>query len=161
MRITRVLTFAEYVQMNRDARAKGFYHGDRRVFTPGMAWPMPWYFDPLGELSAFVQSNAAEGYRDDPMIAGPDAPGADFLSIHYWRDWAAKRAPICVVCPNGEQWEIDRKSSNGDGWTVLGDLPDITCHPSIVVDGYHGWLKGGEFSADTEGRGENGIAREI
>ncbi len=81
------------------------------------------------------------------------------LSIHYWKDWSHIRPPICVVCPNGEQWEIDRKSSNGTGWTVKGEWPNLTCSPSIVVEGYHGFLKDGLFTADTEGRGPNGRAR--
>jgi hypothetical protein len=162
VRITRVLTFAERVQMNEDAVARGLYRDDRRVFTPGMAWYQPFYFDAKGELAAFAAANPDKGYRGEAMIkkrpADPNVRG--FLSPHYWRDWADKRAPICVVCPNGEQWEIDRWSSNGTGWTVTGDLPNITCAPSIVVDGYHGFLRNGEFTADIEGRGPRGIARQ-
>lgn len=158
VRITRVLTFAEFVAINEEAVAKGFYRNDRRVLLPGWAWPQPVYFDPLGELAAVAGKTH---YRGEAMFTQPpaDPDKRGFLSPHYWRDWAGKRAPICVVCPNGEQWEIDRWSSNGTGWTVTGDLPNITCSPSIVVDGYHGYLRAGAFTADLEGRGPRGAVQ--
>ena len=153
MKIDRVLSAAEYCAMADDAVARGFYRNDRRIFLPGMAWSMPWYFDPLNELPGIP------GVNRQPMISADRRGSVGFLSVHYWRDWADKRAPVCVVCPNGEWWEIDRKSSNGDGWVVTGELPNITCAPSVVVPGYHGFLKGGEFTPDLEGRGPNGVAR--
>jgi hypothetical protein len=153
MKIDRVLSVVEYAELVAWCGAHdGYYSNDRRVFLPGMAWPCPWYFDPLGELKL-------AGNRREPMITGERKGELGFLSIHYWRDWADKRAPICVVCPNGETWEPDRKSSNGDGWIVAGDLPNITCSPSIVVTGYHGFLRAGEFTPDLEGRGPNGLER--
>ena len=152
VKITRVMSSDEYTALCEDAVARGFYRNDRRILLPGMAWYMDWYFDPTGER---------ERAGKHVMIKSRDAANALFLSIHYWRDWADKRPPICVVCPNGETWEIDRKSSNGDGWTVTGELPDITCSPSIVVPGYHGFLRNGEFTADIEGRGPNGVVRPI
>lgn len=148
VRIVRVLSFAEYVEMGEAAVARSFYRNDKRVFVPGMAWYQPFYYDPLGEMAAFVASHPGSNYRAKPMIAEKPANPDDrsgFLSPHYWRDWVDKRAPICVVCPNGEQWEIDRWSSNGTGWTVTGDLPNITCSPSIVAGDYHGFLRNGEF----------------
>lgn len=152
VRITRVLTVDEREQMAEDAVARGWYRNDRRMFTPGMAWFQPWYFDPSGGRLAAGKYVMVRRPPEDPNQRG-------FLSPHYWRDWSAKRAPICVVCPNGETWEIDRWSSNGTGWTVTGELPSITCAPSIVVEGYHGFLRDGEFTGDLEGRGENGTAR--
>lgn len=160
VKITRVLSMQERHDMNETAIAAGMYHSDRRVFLPGMAWYEPHYWDPLNQLAAFAATH--HGYCTKPMIKARPADindRAGFLSPHYWRDWADKRPPICVVCPNGEQWEIDRWSSNGTGWTVTGELPNITCSPSIVVEGYHGWLKDGQFSADIEGRGPMGKIR--
>lgn len=150
IKITRILADEEYVEMGDWAVANGFYRNDRRVFTPGMAWHQPWYFDPTGER---------ERRGKHVMVRAADKGKLGFLSSHYWRDWSDKRSPVCVVCPNGEQWEIDRKSSNGDGWVVTGDLPNITCAPSIVVEGYHGFLRNGEFAADIEGRGPVGLVR--
>lgn len=164
VKITRVLSFAEYVAMGEEAVAKGWYRNDRRMFTPGMAWSQPFYFDPLGELK---QLPRGKGFREEAMFTcREDDKGDRFLSVHYWNDWSSKRAPIAVVCPNGEVWEIDRKSSNGDGWKVTGDLPNISCTPSIVVDGYHGYLGSngapvGQFTGDIEGRGPTGITKPI
>jgi len=152
--ITRVLRHAEYQAMQEEALAKGWWRNDRRMFLPGMAWYEPWIFDPTGE---------AERAGLHVMIKSrPAYPGNSFLSVHYWRDWADKRPPICVVCPNGDLWEIDRKSSNGDGWRVTGDLPRITCAPSIKTEGYHGHLRNGRFTADVDRPdAPNGVARPI
>lgn len=136
--------------MGDDAVARGFYRDDRRIFTPGMGWLMPWYFDPTGER---------ERQDKHVMFKLADRGRLGHLSVHYWRDWSDKRPPMAIVCPNGEVWEIDRKSSNGDGWTVTGEWPNLTCSPSIVVQGYHGFLRDGEFTPDIEGRGPTGISR--
>jgi hypothetical protein len=121
-----LLTFAEYKALGDKAVADGMWCNDRRVFLPGMGWYNEWYLD-----------------RD---------LGGDFLSPHYRSDWAGKRPPIELVCPNGELWCIDRKSSNGSGWQVIGDWPNITCQPSIVAGDYHGWLRNGEFTPDIDGK---------
>lgn len=134
-KITRILTFDEYREMGEKAVADGMYRNDKRVFLPGMAWYEPWYFDPLNMCPQM-------GHH---MVERPADINESFLSPHYWRDWSNYRPPIAVVCPNGDVWEIDRRSSKGDGWKVLGELPNITCTPSIVAGDYHGWLTNGEF----------------
>jgi hypothetical protein len=144
MKLTKLLSWDEYKKLGDDAVAQGFYRNDRRIFTPGMGWPNPWYYDHTGER---------ERHGLHVMFKVGDRGNGEFLSKHYWRDWADKRDPLTVVCPNGATWEIDRKSSNGTGWIVTGDWPNLTCTPSIVVPGYHGFLRDGEFTADLEGRG--------
>jgi len=121
-----LLTFAEYKALGDKAVADGMWRNDKRVFLPGMGWFNEWYVD-----------------RD---------LGKDFLSPHYYRDWAGKRPPIELVCPNGEIWCIDRMSSNGSGWQVTGTWPNITCSPSIIAADYHGWLRNGEFTPDIDGK---------
>jgi hypothetical protein len=150
--INRVMTSADFMTLTNDAVARGYYCNDRRILVPGMAWEMDWIFDPSG---------ARQAAGKIVMIKSPEALNRSHLSEFYWRDWATKRPPICVVCPNGETWEVDRPSSNGPGWQVTGDFPRITCRPSIVVPGYHGWLTDGVFSADIEGRGPTGIGRPL
>lgn len=142
------MPFAEYVDLNEDAVKRGMYRLDRRVFLPGMAWYQPFYFDPRGELKKMKR----EGFREDAMFSRRQDDARPFLSVHYWNTWSSLRPPIAVVCPDGNVWEIDRKSSNGSGWVVTGDAPNITCSPSIVVANYHGFLRNGEFTADLEGR---------
>lgn len=107
---------------------------------PGMMWLAPWYWDP------------AKGDENRMRRGGAH------LSPHYWRDHAGTRPPIVVCCPNGREWMVDAKSTNGDGWKVTGEPPTITCAPSIAVPGYHGFLRDGVFTEDVEGRGPNGTA---
>lgn len=163
IKITQILSFEERYQMNEDAIARGFYRDDRRIFIPGMAWFQPWYHDPEGA------DENRKSKRYGCRVMWPTRPenvgkGSHGLSRFYWDKWANIRPPICVVCPNGEQWEVDRVSNNGEGWEVTGTLPLISCSPSIVVDGYHGFLgtngaSPGQFTADIDGRPPNGVAR--
>lgn len=129
-----ILSFAEYKSMNDKAVADGMWRLDRRIFLPGMGWFNDWYLEIDGDGSA------------------AEMAGHAFLSVHYHRDWNGKRSPIEIVCPNGDVWCIDRKSSNGDGWRVTGQWPNITCEPSIVADDYHGFLRNGEFTPDLGGK---------
>lgn len=132
----KILTFAEYKALADDAVARGMWRNDRRVFLPGMGWFNDWYLD-----------------RDH---------GKNFLSPHYYRDWAGKRPPIELVCPDGNIWCPDRRSSNGEGWIVTGEWPNLTCSPSIdcaPIGGnpagssyYHGYLQNGEFTPDIAGK---------
>lgn len=159
-KLTRFLTPEERAAMNDDAIASGFYRDDRRVFTAGMGWHAPWYWDPPRNRAAGITKEMTYD-EAEPLAraAGFHLYGFGHLSIHYWRDHADIRPPLIVVCPNGEQWEMDRKSSNGAGWVVSGEWPHITAAPSIVVNGYHGYLRDGVFTADLDGRGPIGIAR--
>jgi hypothetical protein len=113
------------------------------VVKPCAMWFSRWYFDPTDP--------ADKGRRDAALAAIADGTFGKgernfYLSIHYWRDWSDKRAPINVLCPNGKEWCVDAKASNGDGWRVIGTAPQITASPSIMVPGYHGFLKGGVFT---------------
>lgn len=114
-------------------------------FPPGSMWFCPWWHDP---------NNPDDMKEVEEQIRAIRAGVPNhFLSIHYWTTWAHLRPPICVVCPGGGHWCPDQKSNNGDGWTVTGVVPEITCTPSIWVSQgqgppreYHGWLNAGVFS---------------
>jgi hypothetical protein len=112
------------------------------IAGPCVMWYVPWYFDPNDATHVLRRETALQSIADGTFGKGDKNY---YLSKHYWQDWSDKRPPICVTCPNGREWCVDAKSSNGDGWKVTGDVPNITCHPSIVVPEYHGWLRNGEF----------------
>jgi len=79
----------------------------------------------------------------------------------WWADWLAGipgagrrhaeagNGPHLIVNTPGGHWDIDSKSSNGDGWERSGEAPNVTARPSILIynaDGserYHGWLTDG------------------
>jgi hypothetical protein len=76
---------------------------------------------------------------------------AHFLSIEYDRDWRGKRDPIMVHLPGGAgvfcvDQHATRPSTDAErhGWTVTGEPPAITVHPSIDAGAsFHGWLRDG------------------
>lgn len=80
------------------------------------------------------------------------------LGMHYRRKWASVREPILIWLPNeAGSWSPDQMACDGergwhgDGWTVVGDLPDITVTPSINIAGrYHGYLTRGVLSDDMD-----------
>ena len=84
----------------------------------------------------------------------------------YWATWYSEAAdeifiskyhrergggPHLMVNTPGGIWDVDIKSSNGDGWERTGEPPDVTATPSILIhnnDGsarYHGWLRNGQL----------------
>lgn len=90
------------------------------------------------------------------------APWIDWdLSPEYKRDWEGKRPPIVVCIPQmfgdkiRSRWFCPDSKYTGkeNGWTVTGEVPNITVSPSInAVGSYHGWLQNGILSDDLEGR---------
>lgn len=113
------------------------------VTAPCAMWFATWYFDPKNPEKGIRREAALQALADGTFGMGEKN---FYLSKHYWQMWSDKRPPICVLCPNGREWCVDAKSSNGDGWTVIGDPPTITCSPSILVPGYHGYLRDGVFT---------------
>lgn len=82
-------------------------------------------------------------------------------SPEYENSHRGKRSPLVIVIPSGVHLCIDQKATNmnGHGWTVTGEAPNITVHPSIGIQGpngqgwsYHGWLKDGVLSDDIDGK---------
>ena len=155
--LTRYLSTQEFTDLNQTAMDVGKYNTDPSVFTPGMMWEMSWYFDPTGERERLGKHVMYKLADREAILSGKKKTHT--LSMYYWRDWSHICPPRCVICPNESLWEIDRLSSNGNGWKVTGQFPKITCNPSIDLWGYHGWLQDGVFSYDLNGRGPRGISR--
>lgn len=78
----------------------------------------------------------------------------------WYADWMPKNykgedGHCLVVRTPGGDWCVDGPSSNGNGWTRTGLVPDITARPSILMGevksedgkvfspGYHGFLTNG------------------
>lgn len=155
VKLTRYLTSVEFTELNNATMAEGKYNTDRSVFVPGTVWEQDWVYDPTGERE---RRNLPVMFTraDREAILAQKQPNRH-LSMFYWNDWSHRRPPLCIVCPNESQWEIDRISSNGPGWKVIGMFPSITILPSIDMPRYHGHLRNGEFSYDMHGGGPRGF----
>lgn len=148
----RIAALAEWAKTHGDGWTPEKSALSRSFRPPGTMWFCSWYHDPNDPDDQAVR---AHQITRPPEEFQPGAARQAFLSQHYFRDWADKRPPICVVCPGGLEWIPDQCSNNGDGWTVTGEAPLITCSPSIWVGQgkgaaageYHGWLQNGVFSA--------------
>lgn len=80
-------------------------------------------------------------------LAAVDTPGsgADLMPGDMWRDhgcWA-------VVLPNRTVWYSGIAAADGSYWTVTGEAPILTVHPSINDQDprapWHGWIRNGEL----------------
>lgn len=82
------------------------------------------------------------------------------LSRQYKEQHKGDRPPLFVCLPNKRVFCLDSKAENasdGGGWTVKGEPPNVTVEPSILVErgprgGYHGYLRDGVLTDDVEGR---------
>lgn len=103
----------------------------------------------------------------------PPVPGDLYSAPWYLADWPdhlapyyyqhnAHRPPIMLVLPAPEghtyHFCVDMKACDAgklreDGWTVTGNVPDLTVAPSInAVGTYHGFLQNGVLTDDCDGR---------
>jgi hypothetical protein len=57
---------------------------------------------------------------------------------------------LVIKLPCGDDWAPVHP--DGAGWDITGEPPIITANPSIMCEHYHGWLRDGVFSDDTDGR---------
>jgi hypothetical protein len=81
---------------------------------------------------------------------------ARHLSAYYYENNSNRRC-LFVITPGLVPFCIDGQTWNAGvhegGWTVTGQPPEITVHPSINLGGtYHGFLQNGVISDDCEGR---------
>lgn len=156
LKIHTLLTGEEHSKLNEEAIAKGYWRDDPRMIKPGTMWYTPWIHDPNDPSDQERREKILKHIQDGTF----DSKNY-MLSKYYWLEHSDKRPPICVMCPNGSMWIIDQAANNGPGWQITGEGMNLTAMPSIVVPGYHGWLKNGEFTDDVEGRGPFGIMRVI
>jgi hypothetical protein len=83
---------------------------------------------------------AAQDGRRWPMQDLP--PGA-----MWYADWMRFEGPdgrcLMVRLPDLRDWAIDGPATSGGGWERTGEPPDVSANPSIMTDGYHGFLTDG------------------
>src|SRR5690349_19716063 len=103
---------------------------------PGDMWLCPWY---------------TEGENKADHLRWLES-GHGFLSREYVEQRWDTRPPLVLRLPDGTDWLIDGLSTNGGGWIVTGEPPNITASPSIQSPGYHGYLQNGVLTDDIEGR---------
>lgn len=113
------------------------YASLNEITGPCVMWFATWYFNPANPEHTIRRETALRAITEGHFGKGECNY---YLSRFYWQNWSDKRPPICVMCPNGAEWCVDSKSSNGEGWKVIGDPPLLCCTPSIQAPGYHGYL---------------------
>ena len=120
------------------------------TFLPGTMFFLP--KEPIRETRNQAAEEAFQRTTPWPWYWATE----DWLS-DYYRQNNSHRQPLFVVLPGRHLFLVDGKCfKDGEkygGWTVTGEAPLITVHPSINIGGmYHGWLQNGVLSEDCEGR---------
>jgi hypothetical protein len=81
---------------------------------------------------------------DDPVAIDTPGSGADLMPGDMWpaHGWA-------IVLPNRTVWYSGIAAEDGSFWTVTGEAPNLTVHPSIDDRDpnrpWHGWIRNGEL----------------
>lgn len=116
---------------------------NRYALMPGHCCFAPWILDPGNAGADFYRSKAL---------------GDKYLTLPHTVE-KPRRAPILIALPDDTLWCPDEmawggaQGHYGTGWTVTGDLPAITCFPSINYPGrFHSWVRNGVLEDDCEGR---------
>lgn len=93
---------------------------------------------------------SAHGVPPAPPGAMWDASWLTGLSVCGARPFGGPDGRTFIVRTPGGDWVIDGPSFRdgepvGLGWTRTGEPPRITVTPSIVLPGYHAWLRDGSL----------------
>lgn len=103
------------------------------------------YRDPNGNLCPLRELPVGAIWEQD----FGHGPHSRFLAARYGFELEAAKTmelPHIFVRTPGGVWDMDTISTNGDGWEVRGELPNITASPSILHaqgNRWHGWLRDG------------------
>jgi hypothetical protein len=111
-----------------------------------MSWPCFMVEKAKGATSADGKTTPAMFKRDGVLIPWKDLPpGAMFYDFDG--ELTVKLPGYhCAFRPFSER-------DGGNPWTVTGDAPNLTIHPSInAVGEYHGYIVNGVLSDDVDGR---------
>jgi hypothetical protein len=125
-------------------------------------WPVKcdhcdYQFKPEDNWQVFTQHLYIRSDTHEVTSIREAPPGAMWLATwmkdHGSPVWERERKGqphLIVRTPEGD-WDVDAKSSNGDGWHWEGTPPLVTVSPSIGMGPtagswrYHAWLRNGEL----------------
>lgn len=110
----------------------------------------------------YIRPDTGELFLEGASNLPPGAMFDAYWSPSIWKGLDGKS--LCVICPGGYQWGIDRKASNctmpedhahrcwvrhGEPPLITVDKNGLTCEAgggSIQTPNYHGFLVNGEFN---------------
>lgn len=111
-------------------------------------------FVPEDEWQVFNSHLYTRGDNGE-VVSLQEAPAGAMWFATWLKDWGSpvwererKGQPHLIVRTPGGEWDIDAKSTNGDGWHWEGVPPNVTASPSIGIGPnmeYHAWLRNGEL----------------
>lgn len=109
---------------------------------PGQFWRIPFKYKPKMDKE---QRDYIDIYRE-------------FMSDEYLASGVDYELVICL--PGKIHFRASHIATNNSGqhqgWRIDGELPNITVHPSVDVEGYyHGWITDGVIGDDLGGRQYN------
>lgn len=126
-----------------------------RVAQDDKRWPKacagcggPFAEDDPRTGSAAPLYRAADG-REFPLRDAPVGAlwRATWLEEVPAKDWLGPDGQSWVVkLPGGSDWAIDSVATGGGRWTRTGVAPAFDVNPSILVPGYHGYLRHGTLT---------------
>lgn len=109
---------------------------------PGEYWRIPFDYEPKLDKEKRKYIDIWRNFMSDEYLA----LGWDF--------------ELVISLPGKVHFRATQIPTSNDGshqgWRVTGELPNITIHPSINVEGYyHGWITDGVIGDDLSGRQYN------
>lgn len=109
---------------------------------PGEYWRIPFDYRPVMDKEKRTYIEIYRGFMSDEYVAS----GVDYELVICLPGKIHFRASHIATRDTGQH----------HGWRVTGELPNITIHPSVDVEGYyHGWITDGVIGDDLSGRTYN------
>lgn len=110
-----------------------------------MTWPLVEIPNPWGDEPSEGEYQIGSCWKAPPLKP-------DYVLAPEWKT-SGRDYFIWIVLPSRDLFTPDRLSSNNtSGWTVTGELPNISITPSIGSQSYHGFVQNGVLTDDLEGR---------
>ncbi|HWZ29184.1 MAG TPA: hypothetical protein VNX15_11505 [Gemmatimonadales bacterium] len=80
------------------------------------------------------------------LLTREEAPAGAMWDASWWPDKGPDGICLMVKLPDGCEWMVDGPSTNSKTpWARTGKPPAVTATPSILTNGYHGFLTNGSL----------------